>query len=61
MIRTGDRNRDITRRTALTGLGAIAALGALAPPGVLAAEDWPAVQAAALKEGQLSFYHNLRP
>jgi iron(III) transport system substrate-binding protein len=61
MIRTSDRNRDITRRTALTGLGAIAALGPLAPLRAMAAEDWPAVQAASLKEGKLSFYHNLRP
>jgi hypothetical protein len=27
----------------------------------MAGEDWPAVQAAAVKEGKLSFYHNLRP
>lgn len=60
MTRIGDR--DITRRTALTSLGAALALGALAPSRAMAAaEDWPAVQAAALKEGKLSFYHNLRP
>ena len=58
MMRTGDRPRDITRRATLTGLGATIAL---APFGAAAAEDWSAVQAAALKEGSLSFYHNLRP
>jgi iron(III) transport system substrate-binding protein len=56
-----DRPREITRRTALAGLGATMALGALAPSSATAAEDWAAVQAAALKEGKLSFYHNLRP
>ena len=59
MTNAGDH--DITRRAALAGLGATIALGALAPSAAMAAEDWPAVQAAALKEGKLSFYHNLRP
>jgi iron(III) transport system substrate-binding protein len=59
MTKTGDL--DITRRALLAGLGATVALGALAPSGAMAGEDWPAVQAAALKEGKLSFYHNLRP
>lgn len=58
---TGIGGRNITRRTALTGLGATVALRALAPFAAMAGEDWPAVQAAALKEGRLSFYHNLRP
>ena len=50
------------------GLAAIAAFGALAALGLTAparaapaAEDMKAVQAAALKEGVVSFYHNLRP
>src|SRR3982074_1229412 len=60
MTRTGDR--DVTRPPALASLGAALALGALAPSRVMAAtEDWPAGQAAALKEGKLSFYHNLPP
>src|SRR5882724_4420820 len=59
MTETGDRS--ITRRTALGGLGAVTALATLAPFGAIAAEDWSAVQAAALKEAKLSFYHNLRP
>jgi iron(III) transport system substrate-binding protein len=58
MMRTGDRPCDMTRRTILAGLGATIAL---APFGAAAAEDWPAVQAAAVKEGKLSFYHNIRP
>ena len=59
MTKTG--GLDITRRALLAGLGATVALGALAPVGAKAGEDWPTVQAAALKEGKLSFYHNLRP
>src|ERR1700727_457643 len=58
MMRTGDRHRDITRRTPLMGLGPPLALR---PVGAAAAEDWAAVQAASVKEGRLSFYHNLRP
>jgi len=54
MTTTGDNH--ITRRAALASLGTAIALGALAPTGAAAAEDWPAVQAAALKEGKLSFY-----
>jgi iron(III) transport system substrate-binding protein len=59
MTETGDQ--DITRRAALGGLRAALVLAALVPFAAMAAEDWPAVQAAALKEGKLSFYHNLRP
>jgi iron(III) transport system substrate-binding protein len=59
MTNAGDH--DITRRTALAGLGATMVLGALPASRATAGEDWPAVQAAALKEGKLSFYHNLRP
>lgn len=51
----------ISRRTAMLRLAAIVALGGTLPLGVQAAEDWPAVQAAAREEGSLSFYHNLRP
>src|ERR1700709_2237151 len=59
---TGIGDREITRRTALTSISAALALSALAPSRAMAAaEDWPAVQAAALREGKLSFYHNLRP
>jgi iron(III) transport system substrate-binding protein len=54
-------NRNITRRTALAALGGAAAFTAFAPRSAAAAEDWAAVQAAAQKEGTLSFYHNLRP
>jgi iron(III) transport system substrate-binding protein len=54
-------NQDVTRRAVLAGIGATVALGALAPSGAMAGEDWPAIQAAALREGKLSFYHNLRP
>ena len=50
----------LNRRTALFGLGAACALTTVPSP-ARAAEDWPAVQAAARKEGALSFYHNLRP
>src|SRR5205085_11783693 len=50
-----------TRRAALAGLSAAVALGALTPSRAKAGEDWSAVQAAAVKEGKVSFYHNLRP
>jgi iron(III) transport system substrate-binding protein len=59
MPKTGDQ--DVTRRAVLTGLGATVALGALAPSAVKAGEDWSAVQAAAVTEGKVSLYHNLRP
>lgn len=58
---TANAKHNVTRRTALAGLGAAAAFGAFAPRGVSAEEDWAEVQAAALREGTLSFYHNLRP
>jgi iron(III) transport system substrate-binding protein len=51
----------ISRRALLAGLGATLALGASKPTAANAAEDWAEVQAAAKKEGTLSFYHNLRP
>jgi iron(III) transport system substrate-binding protein len=59
MTNAGDHH--ITRRVLLATLGSTVALGALAPSRAMAAEDWAAVQAAAQKEGRLSFYHNLRP
>src|SRR5258708_2175238 len=57
----GNAKHNITRRTALAGLGAAAAFAAFAPRVASAAEDWSAVQSDALKEGKVSFYHNLRP
>ena len=55
----------LSRRIAmLTALGSVLPLRSKAETGQLraeAAEDWPAVQAAARKEGIISFYHNLRP
>ena len=59
MTNAGDHH--ITRRVLLATLGSTVALGALAPSRAMAAEEWAAVQAAAQKEGRLSFYHNLRP
>jgi iron(III) transport system substrate-binding protein len=59
MTKTDDQ--EVTRRAVLAGLGATVALGALAPLRATASEDWPAVQAAAVKEGKVSLYHNLRP
>ena len=50
----------ISRRKITAGLTALAAIGAVPLP-ARAAEDWAAVDAAAKKEGKLSFYHNLRP
>ena len=50
----------ISRRALLAGLGATLTFGA-SRTAAAAAEDWAEVQAAALKEGTLSFYHNLRP
>ncbi len=55
------RHLELSRRALLAGVGATLALGASKPAAAVAAEDWPEVQAAAKKEGTLSFYHNLRP
>jgi iron(III) transport system substrate-binding protein len=55
------RHQDISRRTALAALGGAAAFVAFSPCAAVAAEDWAEIQAAAKKEGTLSFYHNLRP
>ena len=60
----------LSRRIAMTRIAALAVLGGVLPLSAkaetgplleMAAEDWPAVQAAARKEGIISFYHNLRP
>lgn len=50
----------ITRRATLASLAALAAAPARITP-AHAAEDWPAIEAAALKEGRVVVYHNLRP